>query len=106
MSFAQERLWFLDRYEVLSANYNMPMVLKLRGKLNLSALEFSLNELVARHDSFRTVFDTDELGAGVQQIMNSLDIRLEVGRLVVESNSNDITDELAIEIDKEDSYSF
>ncbi|HVH12142.1 MAG TPA: condensation domain-containing protein, partial [Longimicrobium sp.] len=55
-SFAQQRLWFLDRYEPGSAFYNMPASLRLTGALDLPALEAALGELVARHEALRTVF--------------------------------------------------
>jgi amino acid adenylation domain-containing protein len=53
LSFAQQRLWFLDQ-QGSHAAYNMPMVLQLRGRLDVQALERSLNALVSRHESLRT----------------------------------------------------
>ena len=47
MSFAQERLWFLDQFEGSNNHYNMPMVARMSGKLNVQVLEKSLNQLVA-----------------------------------------------------------
>jgi amino acid adenylation domain-containing protein len=55
-SFAQQRLWFLDRLEPNSAAYNVPMATRLRGPLNVGALESALNQLVERHESLRTGF--------------------------------------------------
>ncbi|WP_420126423.1 amino acid adenylation domain-containing protein [Longimicrobium sp.] len=67
LSFAQERLWFIDRLEGGSAQYNMPTALRLNGALNVGALERSLGEVVRRHESLRTVFhEVDE--AAVQVI--------------------------------------
>src|SRR5258707_14800030 len=60
LSFAQQRLWFLDQLEPGSSIYNMPTALRLSGELNITALEQSLNEVVKRHAILRTVFVTAE----------------------------------------------
>ncbi|HEX2092743.1 MAG TPA: condensation domain-containing protein, partial [Longimicrobiaceae bacterium] len=57
LSFAQRRLWLVDRLEPGSAAYNVPYVLRLRGELDVAALQRSLNELVRRHEVLRTVFE-------------------------------------------------
>jgi amino acid adenylation domain-containing protein len=56
LSFAQERLWFIDRLEPGSAVYNMPMARRLGGALDQAALERALGEIVRRHEALRTVF--------------------------------------------------
>ncbi|HEU4884734.1 MAG TPA: amino acid adenylation domain-containing protein, partial [Longimicrobium sp.] len=56
LSFAQERLWFLDRLDPESATYNIPAALRLAGALDQVALERSLGEIVRRHEALRTVF--------------------------------------------------
>ncbi|MEI6147969.1 MAG: amino acid adenylation domain-containing protein, partial [bacterium] len=56
LSFAQQRLWFLDQLEPNSSVYNMPQALSLTGDLNVKALEQSLETLVSRHEALRTVF--------------------------------------------------
>ncbi|AMO93244.1 condensation domain protein [Collimonas fungivorans] len=58
LSFAQERLWFLDQFEGQSAIYNIPVSLRLQGTLDTQALQRTLNELVRRHESLRTTFDS------------------------------------------------
>ena len=55
-SFAQERLWFIDRMEPGSAVYNIPVAWRLGGALDVAALERSLGEIVRRHEALRTVF--------------------------------------------------
>ena len=66
-SFAQQRLWFLNRLEGRSATYNIPVALRLRGALDPDALEQALNDVVGRHESLRTVF-TEVDGTAVQQV--------------------------------------
>ncbi|HEY7768546.1 amino acid adenylation domain-containing protein, partial [Longimicrobium sp.] len=56
LSFAQERLWFIDRLQPGSTLYNMPAALRLVGALDEAALERSLGEIVRRHEALRTVF--------------------------------------------------
>ncbi|HYH79410.1 MAG TPA: amino acid adenylation domain-containing protein, partial [Longimicrobium sp.] len=56
LSFEQERLWFLDRLEPGSAQYNLPVALRLDGALDAGALERALGEVVRRHESLRTTF--------------------------------------------------
>ncbi|HEY7767793.1 amino acid adenylation domain-containing protein [Longimicrobium sp.] len=67
LSFAQERLWFIDQFEPGSAVYNIPMAWRLGGALEQAALEHALGEIVRRHDSLRTVFGEVD-GAPVQVI--------------------------------------
>lgn len=56
LSFAQQRLWFLDQLEPGSIAYNIPAAFRLNGPLNTSALEHSLAEIVRRHEVLRTIF--------------------------------------------------
>ncbi|RCJ32144.1 non-ribosomal peptide synthetase [Nostoc punctiforme NIES-2108] len=56
LSYAQQRLWFLDQFEPNSAIYNIPMALRLVGTLNQVALEQSLYEIINRHEALRTNF--------------------------------------------------
>src|SRR5678816_627042 len=56
VSFAQQRLWFLDQIEENRALYNVPRAMRLNGPLDISALQRTLNELVSRHEPFRTYF--------------------------------------------------
>lgn len=56
VSFAQQRLWFLDQIEENRALYNVPRAMHLSGTLDIPALQRTLNELVSRHEPFRTYF--------------------------------------------------
>src|SRR5436190_5080745 len=56
LSVAQEQLWFLDQVQPGRPTYNIAEVLRLRGTLDLAALERSLSELLNRHEGLRTTF--------------------------------------------------
>ncbi|MDZ7342104.1 MAG: non-ribosomal peptide synthase/polyketide synthase, partial [candidate division KSB1 bacterium] len=77
LSFAQQRLWFLDQLEAGTAAYNLPAAVRLTGDLNIAALESSLNEIVKRHESLRTTFSAIE-GKAIQVIAPELKIALPV----------------------------
>ena len=57
LSFPQQRLWFLYQMEPSSAAYNMPLAFRLSGELKVDALQWSLDEIVSRHEILRTTFD-------------------------------------------------
>ncbi|MEW5928737.1 MAG: amino acid adenylation domain-containing protein [Gemmatimonadota bacterium] len=67
LSFAQERLWVIDRMDPGGAAYNMPFTLRLRGELDEDALRAALDALVERQESLRTVFPAAE-GRPVQLV--------------------------------------
>jgi acyl carrier protein len=56
LSFAQQRLWFMDQLEPGSSFYNNPCVMRLKGKLDIEALERGVNEICRRHEVLRTVY--------------------------------------------------
>lgn len=76
-SFAQQRLWFIDQLVPGNAFYNVPTALRLTGRLNLTALEQTFNEIVRRHESLRTRFGMMEEQL-VQAIAPTLNIPLPV----------------------------
>lgn len=77
LSFAQQRLWFLDQLEPGSASYNISDATRLVGPLNRGALEQSLQEIIRRHEILRTTFVKLE-GQPVQIIAPTLDFKLPI----------------------------
>jgi amino acid adenylation domain-containing protein/non-ribosomal peptide synthase protein (TIGR01720 family) len=75
LSFAQERLWFLEQLEPGKSTYHMTARVKLVGALDVGALAKSFNEVVRRHESLRTVFKVNQ-GRAVQFIQPYLEISL------------------------------
>src|SRR3712207_815697 len=67
LSFAQQRLWLLDRLEPGATAYNMAFARRLRGPVNVPALERALAELVRRHETLRTRIDVQD-GEPVQVV--------------------------------------
>jgi len=77
LSFAQERLWFLDRLEEERAVYNIPGALYLKGRLDQAALEKSLAEIWRRHEGLRALFGDVE-GRPVLQVASAENFELGV----------------------------
>lgn len=77
LSFAQERLWFLDQLEPGSTVYNSSAAIRLAGPLDIAALERGLNEVVSRHEILRTVFVSNN-GRPQQSILPALHIEIPV----------------------------
>ncbi|RKH54315.1 non-ribosomal peptide synthetase, partial [Corallococcus llansteffanensis] len=77
LSFAQQRLWFLDQLQPGTATYNIPHALRLEGPLDLAALERAFRELLQRHESLRTTFHA-QAGEPVQRFHATSDFALDV----------------------------
>ncbi len=98
LSFGQQRLWVIDQLEPGSSAYNIPLAERVTGRLNVSALERSFNELVRRHESLRTTFKISA-GQPVQVIGEPQLLRLEAVDLSYlpeaerESEAERLTDE-------------
>ncbi|WUI31184.1 amino acid adenylation domain-containing protein [Nocardia sp. NBC_00416] len=67
LSPAQQRMWFLNRFDTESAAYNVPVAVRLSGRLDISALRGAIADLVERHEVLRTVYP--ETDAGPEQVV-------------------------------------
>ncbi|HEX2270679.1 MAG TPA: condensation domain-containing protein, partial [Pyrinomonadaceae bacterium] len=75
LSFAQQRLWFLNKFEAASPHYNIAAAVKFKGQLDIPALERSLTEITQRHEILRTTFAMNG-EEPVQQITEPGTVRL------------------------------
>src|SRR5262249_17897354 len=76
LSFAQERLWFINQLEPESGGYNLPGAVTIRGPLDISQLEQAFNLVIARHENLRMIFPSTG-GAAHQRILDRVDFTLE-----------------------------
>ncbi|GDY48198.1 hypothetical protein SANT12839_090800 [Streptomyces antimycoticus] len=93
LSYAQQRLWFLNQFEGPSATYNAPVALRLTGHLDREALRLALGDVVARHESLRTVFTEDADGSR-QIVLAADEVRTELP--VVETDERRLDEDLAV----------
>lgn len=77
LSFAQQRLWFINQLTLNTPVYNIPIIINLTGHINVALLEQSLNEIIRRHEVLRTNFVVNE-GKPVQVIKSAAPITLSV----------------------------
>ncbi|MCJ8271038.1 MAG: condensation domain-containing protein, partial [Psychrosphaera sp.] len=77
VSFAQQRLWFIDSLQGGSSQYNMPMVFEVTGQLDIGLLSCVFNTIIERHEILRTVY-LDEQGQTLQHIRTMADINFEI----------------------------
>ncbi|MEH2354893.1 non-ribosomal peptide synthetase [Nostoc sp.] len=77
LSFAQQRLWFLNQLEPNNTAYNFPIALRLTGALNVAVLEQIINVIVQRHEALRTTFKSVN-GQPIQVINPTLTLKLSV----------------------------
>ena len=77
LSFAQQRLWFLAQLEPDSAFHNIPAAVRLQGQLNVEVLQQSFNEIISRHETLRSNFQTFE-GQPIDFISEEKPIKLPI----------------------------
>jgi amino acid adenylation domain-containing protein len=77
LSYGQQRLWFMQQLEPGSCAYNLPAAVRLKGELNIGALQASLDHIVSRHESLRTVFSEVD-GQPVQKIKEAWGVEMPV----------------------------
>ncbi|MEG4838962.1 amino acid adenylation domain-containing protein [Microcoleus sp. B9-D4] len=80
LSFAQQRLWFLDQLQPGNPAYNIPAAVRLKGALNVAVLEQTFQEIIKRHEALRTTFNSVE-GRPAQVIISSLNFTLAIVNL-------------------------
>ncbi|EME18131.1 non-ribosomal peptide synthetase, partial [Rhodococcus qingshengii BKS 20-40] len=82
LSLAQQRMWFLNRFDTLSSANNIPVAIRLSGLLDVAALQAAVSDVVARHEILRTVYPEVD-GVGFQEVLSADRVRLDVSPVVV-----------------------
>ncbi|SFD15580.1 non-ribosomal peptide synthetase, partial [Pseudoalteromonas denitrificans] len=75
LSFAQQRLWFIDKLQSGSPEYNIPVAFKVEGKLDTQLVESVISEIIQRHEILRTVYIKGD-NAGLQHIKSNFNFSL------------------------------
>jgi amino acid adenylation domain-containing protein len=101
LSFAQQRLWFIDLLVPNNSFYNIPIALRLTGSLDIDALLRTLNEIVRRHESLRTRFGSFE-GSPVQIISDRGELSMNIIDLC--SLSKEVREKEALRLTEEEVY--
>lgn len=95
LSFAQARLWFLDKFQPGNPAYNIPMALRLPGPISVVALERSFNDIVRRHESLRTTFGM--IDGNISQIVASL-LELKIKVVDLSSSPKEMRESEAVQL--------
>uniref|UniRef100_UPI0012FB6AA8 non-ribosomal peptide synthase/polyketide synthase n=1 Tax=Nocardia crassostreae TaxID=53428 RepID=UPI0012FB6AA8 len=77
LSFAQQRMWFLNQYDTTSAAYNLPLAIRLTGELDTAAMELAVADVVRRHESLRTRYP-EHGGTPMQVVVPAEQIALDL----------------------------
>nr|WP_256666796.1 non-ribosomal peptide synthetase [Nocardia cyriacigeorgica] len=72
LSIAQQRMWFLNRFDTDSAGYNIPFALRLTGPLDVAALSAAIDDVIARHETLRTIYPEHD-GTASQLVLPAAD---------------------------------
>ncbi|MCI0352635.1 MAG: condensation domain-containing protein, partial [Acidobacteriales bacterium] len=99
LSFAQQRLWFLDQLQPESAVYNIPQPIRLKGALRVEALQQALDEIVKRHEVLRTTYPTVD-DSPAQQINPPARVALRTVHVTGPQRETDLHRELVTEAQK------
>ncbi|NDB61210.1 gramicidin biosynthesis protein, partial [bacterium] len=83
LSFAQERLWFIEKYEEGTNAYNIPMIFKLSNDVTLDNLNSAIKSIITRHEILRTLIKEDNEGGGYQLVRDIEEYPLEIKRVEV-----------------------
>lgn len=78
LSFAQQRLWFIDQLEPGTDQYNMPMAFRVKGKLDIAAMQKALEQIVDRHQVLRSVYHVADHGSAVQVVQPDIQVPFEL----------------------------
>jgi amino acid adenylation domain-containing protein len=89
LSFAQQRLWFLQQYDLEDSSYNLPRVIHIQGELDVSTLELALNKVIERHDILRTRYVYAEGEDGIPRQIVEENIKLNFTLLNISELSSD-----------------
>ncbi|MGW0042828.1 non-ribosomal peptide synthase/polyketide synthase [Rhodococcus sp. NPDC003348] len=85
LSLAQQRMWFLNRFDTSSAAYNIPLAIRLSGTLDTEVLEIALADVASRHETLRTHYPETAEGP-IQVIAAPVDAVPTLGRVVVDAD--------------------
>ncbi|WP_315901217.1 non-ribosomal peptide synthetase [Rhodococcus sp. BP22] len=69
LSLAQQRMWFLNRFDSISPAYNVPVAIRLSGELDVAAMRAAIADVIARHESLRTMYPETDGGVAQQVIL-------------------------------------
>ncbi|MBP2521814.1 MULTISPECIES: non-ribosomal peptide synthetase [unclassified Rhodococcus (in: high G+C Gram-positive bacteria)] len=82
LSLAQQRMWFLNRFDTLSSANNIPVAIRLSGLLDVAALDAAVSDVVVRHEILRTVYPEVD-GVGFQEVLSADRVRLDLSPVAV-----------------------
>ncbi|OZC99285.1 hypothetical protein CH275_22595 [Rhodococcus sp. 06-235-1A] len=86
LSLAQQRMWFLNRFEPDSATYNLPFALRLSGQLDVAAMQVSIMDVIDRHESLRTLYP-DSIDGPHQVVLDAAQIVPSLLPIKVDANN-------------------
>ena len=89
LSYAQQRLWFLNRFEGGAPNYNMPTAFRVTGPLDVDALAAAIDDVIARHEILRTVYPEVD-GVPFQKVLPVQAVTWRRGAVVVSLQEQDL----------------